>query len=335
MTSLHRVALAAVLTAGLAAPAAAQSVTQSDIDRLQDNVYLAERDVTQLRSRDAARSTQLQSEVDDLRDEVIYLKVKLRKERTLARSEYAEVRDRIDDVRTRARGGESSASSGGGFALPGTTAAGGSTSTPGGSSTASGASSTGNAGSSTANTTTPAPAPSRQARPGYTEVPTGTELDVRMQTPLSSGTAEVEQRFEATTMADVIAGGRTVIPAGALMRGVVTGVERGTRTNRTSSMTLSFDQVTVNGRAYPIRGTVTEAVKGDGIRGEAGRAGVGAGVGAVLGAVLGGVKGAAIGAVLGGGGTIAATEGRDVEVSAGDVLRVRIDSPVEIQTGGR
>ena len=122
MTSLHRVALAAVLTAGLAAPAAAQSVTQSDIDRLQDNVYLAERDVTQLRSRDAARSTQLQSEVDDLRDEVIYLKVKLRKERTLARSEYAEVRDRIDDVRTRARGGESSASSGGGFALPGTSA---------------------------------------------------------------------------------------------------------------------------------------------------------------------------------------------------------------------
>jgi len=333
MTSLHRVALAAVLTAGLAAPAAAQSVTQSDIDRLQDNVYLAERDVTQLRSRDAARSTQLQSEVDDLRDEVIYLKVKLRKERTLARSEYAEVRDRIDDVRTRARGGESSASSGGSFSLPGTAAATGGSTTPGGSSTGSGASNTSSAGSSTATTTTTTPA--RQARPGYTEVPTGTELDVRMQTPLNSGTAEVEQRFEATTMADVIVGGRTVIPAGALMRGVVTGVERGTRTNRTSSMTLSFDQVTVSGRAYPIRGTVTEAVKGDGIRGEAGRAGVGAGVGAVLGAVLGGVKGAAIGAVLGGGGTIAATEGREVEVSAGDVLRVRIDSPVEIQTGGR
>ena len=79
-------------------------MTQADIQRLQDNVYLADRDVSQARSRDAARATQLQTELDDLRDEVVYLKVKLRKERTLARSEYADVRDRIEDVRSRARG---------------------------------------------------------------------------------------------------------------------------------------------------------------------------------------------------------------------------------------
>ena len=36
--------------------------------------------------RDAARANQLQAELDDLRDEVIYLKVKLRKER-LARAQ--------------------------------------------------------------------------------------------------------------------------------------------------------------------------------------------------------------------------------------------------------
>ena len=66
-------------------PAAAQDqVTQADIQRLQDNIYLAERDITQVRGRDSARATQLQSELDDLRDEVMYLKVKLRKERTLA-----------------------------------------------------------------------------------------------------------------------------------------------------------------------------------------------------------------------------------------------------------
>ena len=79
------------------------NVTQSDIQRLQDNVYLADRDVTQLRGRDSARATQLQTELDDLRDEVVYLKVKLRKERALTRTEYADVRDRIEDLRTRAR----------------------------------------------------------------------------------------------------------------------------------------------------------------------------------------------------------------------------------------
>ena len=45
-------------------------MTQADIQRLQDNVYLADRDVSQARSRDAARATQLQTELDDLRDEV-------------------------------------------------------------------------------------------------------------------------------------------------------------------------------------------------------------------------------------------------------------------------
>src|SRR5215510_12542601 len=107
MKSIRRMALVGFALAALATPAAAQqgsTVTQADVQRLQDNVYLAERDVQQTRSRDSARATQLSTELDDLRDEVIYLKVKLRKERTLSRTEWADVRDRIDDLRSRARG---------------------------------------------------------------------------------------------------------------------------------------------------------------------------------------------------------------------------------------
>ena len=96
-------------------------------------------------------------------------------------------------------------------------------------------------------------------------------------------------------------------------------------------MTLSFDQVTVNGQAYPIRGTVTEAIEGSGIKGEAGRLGVGAGAGAVIGGLLGGVKGALLGVAIGGAGTLAATEGKEVRVPQGSVLRVRFDSPVQMQ----
>ena len=317
MNAMHRFALAAALTAGLAVPAAAQqNVTQADVQRLQDNVYLAERDITQLRSRDAARSSQLQSELDELRDEVIYLKVKLRKERSLARTEYADVRDRIEDVRSRARGETADT-----FALPGTppsTTAGGATAAPAPRSTA-------------PPPATTAPAPAR----GMVRIPAGTEVDVRLQNSLNSGTAQVEDRFEGTTLVDVIADGRTVIPAGSVMRGVVTAVEPATRTNRTARLTVSFDQVTVNGRAYPMRGTVTEAIEGEGIRGEAGRVGAGAGVGAIIGGILGGFKGALAGLIIGGGGTIAATEGKEVELPQGAVLRVRVDSPVDIQPQAR
>ncbi|HKE82629.1 MAG TPA: hypothetical protein VKB50_02705, partial [Vicinamibacterales bacterium] len=114
MKSIQRVVLPGVLLFALAAPAAARqatTVTQADVQRLQDNIYLAERDIQQTRARDAARATQLTTELDDLRDEVIYLKVKLRKERTLSRSEWADVRDRIDDLRFRARGDAPTSSS--------------------------------------------------------------------------------------------------------------------------------------------------------------------------------------------------------------------------------
>jgi len=121
-----------------------------------------------------------------------------------------------------------------------------------------------------------------------------------------------------------------VIPAGSVMRGVVTAVEPATRTNRTAKMTISFDQLTINGRAYPVRATVTQAIQGEGIKGEVGRAGAGAAVGGVLGAVLGGVKGAVLGAIIGGGGTIAATEGKEIELPQGTVLRVRFDSPLQV-----
>jgi hypothetical protein len=94
-------------------------------------------------------------------------------------------------------------------------------------------------------------------------------------------------------------------------------------------MTVSFDQVTVNGEAYPIRGTVTEAIEG-GVKGDVGRVGAGAGAGAVIGALLGGTKGAVLGAAIGGGGPLAATEGSEVRVPQGTVLRVRLDSPVQM-----
>lgn len=182
-------------------------------------------------------------------------------------------------------------------------------------------------------TATPAPPPDVPAQvaaadPGM--LPVGQELDVRMQTPLNSGTAQVEQRFEATTAVDLMQDGRVLVPAGSRVRGVVRDVKKAGNIDRTGSLTLAFDQLVVNGREIPIRALATEVYQSEGIREEVGTVGAAASVGAIVGGIIGGVKGALIGAIVGSGGVIAATEGKDVEIPAGAIVRLRIDAPVRV-----
>ena len=166
------------------------------------------------------------------------------------------------------------------------------------------------------------------SRPG--EIAVGQELDARLQTPLSSSSAEVEDRFEATTLVDLYQGNDLLVPAGSVLRGVVSSVDRASRTDRRGSLTLSFDQMTVGGRTYRIRATVTQALEGEGLKGEVGKMTTGAAAGAIIGGILGGFKGAMAGILIGGGGSVLATPGTNVKLEAGTVLRVRFDAPVTL-----
>jgi hypothetical protein len=161
-------------------------------------------------------------------------------------------------------------------------------------------------------------------------IPVGTEIDVRLRSTLSSETAQVEQRFEATTVVDLVQSGRVLAPAGALVRGVVSEVDKAGRVDRDGSLTLTFDRLIVHGREYDIRGSATQIFESRGIREEGAVAGAGAGVGGIVGGIIGGVKGAILGAVIGAGGAIAATDGKDITLPAGSIIRVRLDSPVRI-----
>jgi hypothetical protein len=167
------------------------------------------------------------------------------------------------------------------------------------------------------------------ATPGT--LPAGTELDVRLSQRLSSDTAQIEDRFEATTLVDVRQNGRVIVPAGSVVRGVVTDVEDAGRLERKGKLSLNFDQISVNGRSYPIRGTVTQALEAGGYKDDAGKIGAGAAVGAILGGILGGVKGAITGILIGGGGVVAATEGEDVVLPEGTVLRMRLDQSLTVR----
>ena len=229
-------ALALVLSGAVASSSAAQTrrptsqprpaassqsgVTTADIQRLQDSIYDTSRDLSQIRSRDAWLASQLEAELDDAHDDAIYLKVKLRRHEAIARSEYADVRDRVEDIRGRARrdvGGYTPQSG----TFP-------------------------DSDSRTVPTT---------GRVSANEIPVGTEFDVSLQNPLSSKTAQVEDRFEATTMVDLRDDrNRVVVPAGATMRGVVSSVNKAGRIDRKGGLTVAFDRITINGRAYPMRG---------------------------------------------------------------------------------
>ncbi len=329
MTVMNFVRPAAlVLSLGLAAPVFAQSVTTSDIQRLQDQVYDASNEVSRLRSRDQTLADRLQSQLDDVRDEVVYLRVKLRKEGSVSRSDYNDVRTRVESIRSDARGGsDSSARQGSGNWSTGSTAGSGTGSGYGTGTSGTGASGSGSSGGTYGGTQDQ----QRQSSGRRNEIPSGQEIDVRIERELSSATAQVEDRFTATTVVDLYQGNDVLIPAGSTMRGVVSSVNKATRTDRKGSLTVAFDQVTIRGRNYPMRGTVTQALESEGIKGEAGKIGAGAGVGAILGGILGGAKGALLGILIGGGGTIAATEGKDAVVPAGTVLRVRFEQPLQIR----
>jgi hypothetical protein len=332
MTLMNTVKPALALVAmTLALPASAQtarprpvarqtmaSVTTTDIQRLQDQVYDASTEVSRLRSRDQARADQLQTQIDDARDEVIYLRVKLRLEGSVSRSVYNDVRNHVDAVRAEARADAARQDN--------------PTWPTGGGGYGSGAGTSGRGGGYGGGQTD-------QQNPSYpnapnvrrNEVPAGQEIDVRLERELSSDTAQVEDRFVATAMVDLYQGNNVLIPAGSTLRGVVSSVNKATRTDRKGSLTVAFDQISISGRSYPIHGTVTQALESSGIKGEAAKIGAGAGVGAIIGGILGGAKGALLGILIGGGGTIAATEGKDVVLPAGSVLRVRFDQPLTIR----
>jgi hypothetical protein len=267
-------------------PALAQAqLTAADIQRLQDNVFDAATDVSHLRQRDARLADSLNSELDDLRDEVIYLKVKMRKTGA-TRAEYSDLRNRIDQLRSQARGD----------AAPATTSS-----------------------------RRPAVVDERLSA---TEIPVGTEFDVRLQSRLNSGTARVEDRFDATTIVPYERNGRLLVPSGSVMRGVVNSVTPASRgVNRKGELTLVFDRFSIDGRTYSVRATVIRALEGEA---DTGRVAAGAGVGAIIGGILGGMRGALAGILIGGGGTVAATEGNEVDLAPGTVLRVRLDAALDV-----
>ena len=246
-------------------------------------------------------------ELKEIQDDLAYLRVKTRRGETITQRERRDVADRLDRLNTRIANGQFNDP----VNRPNTSVR-----------------DRDNVYGGTRDNTRDNQTTGR--RNGTRQIPAGTEVDVRLQTRLDSKTAMVEDRVEATTLVDLYEGSELLLPAGSMLTGHVTAVEKATRMERKGSIKVEFSRLSVNGRTRDVNATVTQALESGGLKDEAQRIGAGASVGAVIGGILGGVKGAIAGILIGGGGVVAATEGKDVELETGTVLRVRFDSNVPL-----
>lgn len=133
-------------------------------------------------------------------------------------------------------------------------------------------------------------------------IPAGTPITVRLDERLSTGHVARGTHWNGTVARPVVVRGRTVIPAGSPVDGVVTSAAEGTHHSK-PHMSLAIRSV--RGRSLT---SARETIVGDSHRAKKiGAVVAGTAAGALLGHAVSDEHGALVGGVLGGGGTYLAT----------------------------
>lgn len=181
----------------------------------------------------------------------------------------------------------------------------------------------------------PVPAPAVTAR-AYV-LPAGSEVSVRTNEAIDSGTAVEGQTFDAQVTRDATdPAGAVVIPRGSRASIVIKSASKGGRFRGVSDLVLDLESLNINGKQYAIdTADITQKGKsGVGInKRTAEYTGGGAALGAIIGAIAGGGKGAAIGAGAGAGAgalTQILTKGASIKVPAESVLTFQLDQPLQV-----
>lgn len=176
----------------------------------------------------------------------------------------------------------------------------------------------------------PAPPP---PPPKPVVIPAGTALSVRLNQAIGSKSSQVGTAFTGSVSVPVTVDGKTVIPVGTDVTGVVADAKKAGRFKGGAVLALQINSITVKGHQYNIE---TEAFgqtsTGKGKRTTGAVVG-GTGVGAAIGGLAGGGKGAAIGALAGAaaGTAGAATGNRDIQLPAESLLTFRLTQPLTLK----
>lgn len=165
-------------------------------------------------------------------------------------------------------------------------------------------------------------------------LPSGSTIDVTLSTPLSSETANVGAAWSGTIRNPSMLEGRDLIPAGSSVSGTVAGVTPAKKGDR-AMLDLAMASVTVNGRSYPIHGSMESVVAGSTRARNLGAIGAATAAGALVGhAITGSGKGTLVGAVVGGGaatGAVSQTKGWQVVLKEGTPLTFTTSDAVAVK----
>lgn len=182
-----------------------------------------------------------------------------------------------------------------------------------------------------------ATAPVEEAAPRYVlvDVPAGTELEVELLDPLSSGVNQVGDPVRARLVGELRVDGRRVAPAGAELQGTVTEVVPLKKFGGQPAISMVFESLsTADGGSVPLMASFVAAGKKQAGR-DAAKIGGGAAAGAVIGHQVDDDKGKEIGALIGGaiGTAVAAKTGKEIELAAGETLIIALESNVQVRLG--
>lgn len=165
-------------------------------------------------------------------------------------------------------------------------------------------------------------------------IPAGTNVVTSLETRLTTGTNHTGDQFVATTTEPIVVDGRTAVPAGARINGVLSNVQGSGRVKGRAHMTLAFQQIVGSeGKVHAISAHPITLQADSGTGGDAAKIAAGGIIGAVIGGISGGGKDAAIGTAVGAGaGTVLvlATKGDEIELDPGQKLNVHMTSPTSI-----
>jgi len=166
-------------------------------------------------------------------------------------------------------------------------------------------------------------------------IPDGTQVVASLDTRLTTKTNQTGDSFGATTTEPIVVRGRTVVPAGARIHGVLRDVQASGRVSGRARMTLAYQGIVDSqGKTHTISALPLTLQAASTTRSDVEKIAAGGVLGAIIGGIAGGGKGAAIGAGAGAGaGTVLmlATQGDEVELEAGQRLNIQMTSSTNVQ----
>ena len=83
-------------------------------------------------------------------------------------------------------------------------------------------------------------------------LPTGTNVDVRLDQEIGTKSSKVGDNFTATVVSPIVAtNGATAVPAGSKVYGKVTGLDNSDRVGEQAAIRIDFERIDVNGVSNP------------------------------------------------------------------------------------